>query len=344
MNKIDNILDRLQHAQQPIIDDTEELTERIMNSLPERGESAAKRQKTPINQASLSSLQMVKHEEARPKVKTRKVKLYGRWVAAASVLLIIMYGIWTNYHTPLSIIEKVQPEIVSKKNVTSYTNKAVKVEKCVEQRIVEKESPPPALTAKVHSPQKQFTTEIKKTYKSESAERTVQVATDKAQSSSVPQPIDTHLHYASNISSKDSTYTSPVLMEEYIRKLAAYNGVKPENPDCNDDSTHANLICEAYVFPDIKEVDVFGRLLLAAIAYDDTMPGYLFNYTHQQFFFTMNDQRLQRRYLWIAERIAGNRILLYSTNAPIGAEVLTECFQKYRNKLTNTIISTTTEL
>ena len=37
MNKIDDILDRLQQAQQPTIDAPDELTERIMASLPERG-------------------------------------------------------------------------------------------------------------------------------------------------------------------------------------------------------------------------------------------------------------------------------------------------------------------
>ena len=41
MTKIDDILDRLQH-EQPVIDAPEELTERIMNSLPERAAKADK--------------------------------------------------------------------------------------------------------------------------------------------------------------------------------------------------------------------------------------------------------------------------------------------------------------
>lgn len=159
----------------------------------------------------------------------------------------------------------------------------------------------------------------------------------------VQHPIDANLHYTADVAPAD-TSLSPVLMDEFIRKLAAYNGVEPEASDCTVDSTHAGMVCTAYVFPDTKEVDVFERLLLAAIAYDDTAPGYLFNYSHQQFFFTMNDLHTQRTHLWIAERVAGGRILLYTANSPIGAEMSSECFQMYRNKLNNTINLKMTEL
>ena len=256
---------------------------------------------------------LMKRKEARE----QKPQHHRRWpyaatcAAAASVLLMIVGGVWVNRQKPLPTAEEVQPKREYKTEETSFDSK---------------------------------TANAGLTDEDETEKQDIQVAAVIDQPSSAQSPSDAHLHYASNVTSADSAYISPVLMDEYIRKLAAYNGVKPETLDCDADSTYTNQTCEAYVFADTKEIDVFGRLLLAAIAYDDTMPGYLFNYTHQQFFFTVIDQHTERRFLWVAERIAGDRILLYSASLPIGAEVPSECFQKYRNKLTNTITPKTKEL
>lgn len=160
-----------------------------------------------------------------------------------------------------------------------------------------------------------------------------------------PIHAEDRLHYASDVTPADISPRSPALMDDFIKKMAAYNGVEPEASDCHADSTQAGQACTFYVLSDTKETNVLGRLLLAAIAYNDTSPGYLLNYSHQQFFFTINDQRLERKYLWIAERIAGDRILLYSSHSPIGAEMPSTCYQKFRNKLTKTaIIQNTSEL
>ena len=262
----------------------------------------------------------------RMETREQKPQHHRRWpyptIAAASVLLLIVVSIWENRQKPLQTAEIVQPKREYNMVETSVDNKTANAEQSVEINIAEKELP----------------------QKKTSAKQTIQVAAVTDQPSSAQSPNATHLHYASNVTTADSTYISPALMDEYIRKFAAYNGVKPETLDCGADSTYTNQTCEAYVFADTKEVDVFGRLLLAAIAYDDTTPGYLFNYTHQQFFFTLIDQHTEKRFLWIAERIAGERILLYSANLPIGAEVPSDCFQKYRNKLTNTITPKTAAL
>lgn len=258
-----------------------------------------------------------------------------RWpyaAAVASVLLMIVSGIWFHRQSPLSTAEKVQR---ARTYNTVEMNLADKTAK-----IAEEEAP----IAQVQSPQKHFEAIDKQTDKRETVAQATQVAATEGHSTSAERPIDPHLHYASNVISADSTYVSPVLMDEYIRKIAAYHDVQPETLDCNADSANANQTCEAYVFADTKEIDVFGRLLLAAIAYDDTTPGYLFNYTHQQFFFTIIDQHTEKRHLWIAERIAGERILLYSASLPTQAEVPSDCFQQYRNKLTNTITPKTIEL
>ena len=155
---------------------------------------------------------------------------------------------------------------------------------------------------------------------------------------------DPNLHYASDITSNDSSYISPALMDEFIKKLATHYGVESDNSFCTADSTHADMVCAMYLFPDSKDIDLFGRLLLAAIAFDDSMPGYLLNYSRQQFFFTINDRLHERKYLWIAERIGNDKIMLYCSNSSIGEGLSSECFQKYRNKIIHQINPKTIEL
>ena len=71
MMKIDDILTQLQ-GQQPVIDNPEELTDSIMNSLPEQDDIVTKEHKS------------------------RLVPIIWRWVAAAACLLIII-GIGVGY-------------------------------------------------------------------------------------------------------------------------------------------------------------------------------------------------------------------------------------------------------
>ena len=143
----------------------------------------------------------------------------------------------------------------------------------------------------------------------------------------VPEP---KAIYASNEAS-DSTYQEPSRMDDFIEKFARYNQVEPVALECalKGDST---MMSVAYVFPDKKELDVFGRLLQAACWYDDATPGYHLNFSHLQFFFELKDERKGLKYLWIADRING-KILLYSTHSPIGTTVSSECYQKLRDGL-----------
>lgn len=143
----------------------------------------------------------------------------------------------------------------------------------------------------------------------------------------VPEP---KAIYASNEAS-DSTYQEPSRMDDFIEKFARYNQVEPVALECalKGDST---MMSVAYVFPDKKELDVFGRLLQAACWYDDAIPGYHLNFSHLQFFFELKDERKGLKYLWIADRING-KILLYSTHSPIGTTVSSECYQRLRDGL-----------
>ncbi len=147
-----------------------------------------------------------------------------------------------------------------------------------------------------------------------------------------------NLHYAAYVLTEDSTYQAPSRMDEFIAKMAAFNEVEAVSMDCTPGDSMA--VGKAYVFDDKQELNLFGRLLQAACWYDSKTPGYLLNFSHQQFFFTLKDLHKNEKYLWIAERIVGGRILLYSTHSPIEADISSACYQKYREQLTQTNVST----
>ena len=153
------------------------------------------------------------------------------------------------------------------------------------------------------------------------------------------QYTDPNLHYAAIKTTVDSTYQAPSRMNEFIAKMADYHEVEAVPLDCTG-GTDSIAVSTAYVFEDKQELDLFGRLLQAACWYDSKTPGYLLNFSHQQFFFTLKDLHKHEKYLWIAERIIGGRILLYSTHSPIETNVSSSCFQKYRDQLTHTSMST----
>ena len=146
---------------------------------------------------------------------------------------------------------------------------------------------------------------------------------------------DENLHYASNvINDTVDNYQSPSRMEEFIVKIANYHHIKCDSLSCAIGKDDSDVVSTAYVFPDTEELDLFRRLLQAACWYNDKMPGYLLNYSHQQFFFCLKDMRKGLKYLWIAERVR-NKILLYSTHSPLDTEVSSDGFREYRDKLTN---------
>ena len=156
----------------------------------------------------------------------------------------------------------------------------------------------------------------------------------------VSQHTDPNLHYAVYSPEEDSTYQAPSRMVEFITKIADYNKVKAVPLMCSIGSSDSTAVSMAYVFEDKEELNLFGRLLQAACWYDSKTPGYLLNFSHQQFFFTLKDLRKNEKYLWIAERIIGGRILLFSTHSPIEADVSSVCYQNYREQLMHTNYST----
>ena len=291
MTKIDDILDRLQQ-EQPVIDAPEELTERIMNSLPERGAKADK---------------------------ARTVRLWWRWAAAACLLALVGVG-----GALLFPNEEVATQPVALQQETPKVETADTVSK---SNTEEKTYIAEAQTAE--SPKAKRTEPKAEMEQSVAEENTV---------AAEPQPIpvlDSNLHYAS-LEVADSAYQAPSRMEEFIAKLAEYNKVKAVPLNCSSDKgPDSTIVSTAYVFEDKEELDLFGRLLQAACWYDSKTPGYLLNFSHQQFVFCLEDLHKGEKYLWIAERLSGNYILLFSTHSPKQTVVSSACFQDYREQLTH---------
>lgn len=152
---------------------------------------------------------------------------------------------------------------------------------------------------------------------------------------------DPNLHYTTYEQAKDTLpYQDPARVDDFIAKLAAFHNAKQVELTCSV-PLDSNMVSVVYVFPDMttvssssQEIDIFARLLQVACWYHCETPGYFLNFSQQQFFFQLKDLRKQLRYCWIAERING-KILLYGTNAPIGVETSSVCYQEYRNKFMN---------
>lgn len=255
----------------------------------------------------------------------RKIRLW-RWVAAAACLTILI-GIGVTM-APFSKETK----------DNSLIAKQVKQEPNVSSSPVQTGSSSSIQTGSTVNTDRQNTL-----YKQD--EPTVQTVCTNANSSpqaveSSPETLDPNLHYAAYTTTEDSTYQAPSRMEEFIAKMADYNEVKAVPLDCNPNSSDSLAVSTAYVFEDKQELDLFGRLLQAACWYDSKTPGYLLNFSHQQFFFTLKDLRKNEKYLWIAERLIGGRILLFSSHSPIEADVSSACYQNYREQLTHTNLST----
>lgn len=286
MNKTDDILNRLQQAQQPRLDNPDELTERIMSRLPERG-------------------------RPRPQTGARRAWRYVAVGIAASVLLLIGVGVATQR-------QESHPTELIADNAEKGNHLVESVLTDTEKRKHPVESVPNN-AAKEDAPAKSIPCE-----------------TEKEDVPSV-KVLDANLHYAAYTETKDtSDYLPPAHVDEFVEKLAAYHHV--EATVLSDSTAHS----VAYVFPDNDKVRLFDRLLQVACSYHYDSPGYQMTISQQQLLLTLEDTRLNRRYLWLAERIGGSRIILYATHAPTGAAVSSEAYQEFRERTTHT--NQTTEL
>ena len=308
MSDIDDILERLK-GQRPVISDPDELTDRIMDSLPDISEA------TEPKRARVADM---------------------RWWMAVAASLIIIIGIGAIWM--LDSGQPEPPQLAVGRSVVVPASSVV-----ADLQSATKESGDPKSPAKKASGELKSPATTKANI--EESKSSHLVANDfirpegKAERKS-HTTVAPSLHYAAYSPAEDSTYQAPSRMVEFITKIADYNKVKAVPLTCSIGSDDSTAVSMAYVFEDKEELNLFGRLLQAACWYDSKTPGYLLNFSHQQFFFTLKDLRKNEKYLWIAERIIGDRILLFSSHSPIGADVSSVCFQNYREQLTHTNYST----
>ena len=299
MNKIDDILEQLK-GQQPVIDDPDALTDRIMSSLPDQDEDAM-----------------------QPKART--VKMHWLWTAisAAACVAIALMLAW-----PKQGIEPQAPSLAQNTSLRTDSPNGT-----------DSQSEQDRLTVRTNQTNDEPVKVSKKERNSVSANsqtltKQPLVIQESAPISTVPydEQDDPNLHYASYDLSKDTVpYQDPARVDDFIAKLAAYHNVKQGGLKCTNHAD-SNMVSTVYVFPDTKELDLFSRLLQVACCYSDETPGYFLNFSHQQFFFELKDLRRGLQYRWIAERVNG-KILLYGTNAPLGTKESSACYQEYRDEL-----------
>lgn len=247
-----------------------------------------------------------------------------RWVAVAACFLIII-GVGVHYQFE----EPVVTSDVTLGNTARYLRQQAPLPKVTSEPTPEP-SPKPVQKRRIerkNMPDKQCTPDV-------------QIVTPQESASMVTDP---NLHYAALIETADTVkYQAPSRVDEFIAKMAEYNKVKEAELRCST-PLDSNVVSRVYVFPDKQEIDVFGRLLQVACSYSDAMPGYHLYFSHLQFFFELQDVRKHLQYRWIAERVNG-KILLYSTNAPLGVNTSSACYQEYRDELMHAkIINTKTK-
>lgn len=296
MNYKSDILDRLK-GQQPVIDNPEELTDSIMQSLPEQDAPVEKKER-----------------------RSRLVPIRWRWVAAAACLLIII-GVGVSYQFSDS------PQPLTQLSAPDSTTECTRLPNRVHP--ITQLSTPDCTAECTQSVSR--VQPISQTSAPDSSTERSQPANP------VPQPADPNVHYAhhSATTNEDTTYLAPSLVDDFIAKFANYYKVTPVAMNCADDSTETRVVSNAYVFPDKEEVNVIGRMLQMAVKYGNDAPGYGLSLSRDQFIFQLTDNRKQTKYLWLAERVRGY-ILLYATHAPMEAEISSACYQDFRENFTHT--------
>ena len=302
MNKIDDILERLK-GQQPVIDNPDALTERIMSSLPDIGEGTRQS-------------------------KARVVGIRWRWLAvAASILLIIGIGVTL---IPPSRSDEFVIRQDGETNLKFVTHGSRITNSSEQKKVASKQIPPKPVSTAQSS--KRYA-QVFSTSRANSEYDTNELPVRPVRTQSSPK--DENLHHATHELTKDTLpYQDPARVDEFIAKLADYYNVKQGELQCSH-PLDSNVVSAVYVFPDKKEIDVFKRLLQVACWYSDETPGYHLTFSHRQFIFELKDIRRQLQYRWISERVNG-KILLYSTCAPIEVVVSSPCYLEYLDELMHT--------
>ncbi|MBO7594779.1 MAG: hypothetical protein J6T12_07390 [Salinivirgaceae bacterium] len=272
--------------------------------------SEAKRQPAEVPGDFLSNVLDAIDDEADAEHKT--IKLW-RWVAAAACIAVVA-GIGSailfadkTVEESTPIAETVIPENTEKQPIATIDNDTVTEPIAMPEPKVEAPKP----KAKPAAKQKPAA----------------------ATSDSAPANNTVSTSFAENQTGNNSNYLDPALMDRFILNMAEYQGVSRIKSECS--IANDTLFDESfYVFPVKEDYDVLGHFLLMASQYSNTTPGYIFNNSEQQIFFTIDDEPNGLNYLWIAEQIGNSKIMIYSVHAPIDIEYKSDCYQQFYNNLT----------
>ena len=290
--------------------------------------SEAKRQPAEVPDDFLANVMGKIDAETEPEHKT--IKLW-RWVAAAACIALVA-GIGTAIlFVDRNIQDSVMTaEIVNEGNTEIQQSTTVNTDTVTEpavtpepkyvvpkQKAKPKPSPNPNPNLRMERP----------TY------ATNEPAAAAATSDSTSANNTVLTTFAENQTGNNNDYLDPALMDEFLMKMAEFQGVNKIKSECSD--TNDSPFDESfYVFPVKQDYDVLGRFLLMASKYSNTTPGYIFNNSEQQIFFTIDDEPNGLNYLWIAERIGDSKIMIYSVHAPIDIEYKSDCYQQFYDDLT----------
>ena len=130
---------------------------------------------------------------------------------------------------------------------------------------------------------------------------------------------------------------SPAKMDELIATLAKMQGVEKKDFDCKTNES-------VYIFEDNDDLNLFGRLILAASNYPDDTEGYFLNYSAEKFFFCIDDETSGDGYLWTAEKVGDSKIMLYCSHSPAGITDESDCYKNFARKITYGNMNTLTQL
>lgn len=130
---------------------------------------------------------------------------------------------------------------------------------------------------------------------------------------------------------------SPAKMDELIATLAKMQGVEKKDFDCETNES-------VYIFEDNDDLNLFGRLILAASNYPDDTEGYFLNYSAEKFFFCIDDETNGDGYLWTAEKVGDSKIMLYCSHSPAGIADESDCYKNFARKITFGNMNTLTQL
>lgn len=270
---------------------------------------------------------LMQRRETRPS----RIRPYRRWLSAAACIVFIIIGIG------IVVLPSDRSE-QAEDTLAAVTRKAESHKQATERK--ENGTQPTETTLQKHNDRSKdlHRTQPKAATETPAFPESNRSEGEREESPTLPRTDCGQLVYASAETTKDSTYREPSLVDDFIAKFATSHGVRPVTFDSPEPS-ETNTVCTVYVFPDRKEVDVFGRLLQTACCYDNATLGYQLYISNLQLLFKMCDRRKTTEYLWLAERVGGN-VLLYCSRSPIGSTPSSARYQEFRERFATQAIKT----